>query len=85
MIEFASGSSKTTTNINLHIVVNQTCYRNIRYRLLPGATSKARRLFGLAGACRFVWNHFLAQNQEAYKLHQEDCQAQACGELLLPG
>jgi len=26
----------------------------------------------LAGTCRFVWNRFLARNQEAYQLHQEN-------------
>lgn len=46
-------------------------YRNIRYRLLPGSKAKARQLFGLAGACRFIWNHFLATHQQAYRLHKE--------------
>ena len=75
------------TTINLHIGVDQTFYRNIRYRLLPGSASKARRLSSLTGAGRFAWNRFLAQNQEAYKLHQQDrpYQAQAVRQLLFPG
>ncbi len=31
-----------------------TAYRNITYRLIPGSESKARKLAGQAGACRFV-------------------------------
>ena len=49
-----------------------TALRQVRYRLLPGSRQKAKQLFGLAGAGRFVWNHFLAKNQETYRLHQED-------------
>ena len=47
-------------------------YRNVRYRLLPGFARTARQLFSLAGICRLVWNRFLARNQEAYQLHQEN-------------
>lgn len=39
--------------------------RNITYRLMPGSRRKARRLSALAGARRFVWNRFLAENREA--------------------
>jgi len=46
------------TTINLHIGVDQTFYRNIRYRLLPGSASKARRLFSLTGAGRFCLEPF---------------------------
>ena len=42
-------------------------YRGVRYRLLPGSRSKARKLAGLAGACRFVWNAILAQINEDYE------------------
>ncbi|OOV35095.1 hypothetical protein BO91_00685 [Candidatus Synechococcus spongiarum LMB bulk10E] len=52
-------------------------YRNVRYRLLPGFARKARQLFSLAGTCRLVWNCFLARNQEAYQLHQENPEHQA--------
>ncbi len=41
-----------------------TTYRNITYRVIPGSHSKAQKLAGQAGACRFVWNHFLGRNQE---------------------
>ncbi len=44
----------------------QYAYRNIVYRLLPGSSSKAKKLAGLAGACRFVWNTMLAQQNEVY-------------------
>ena len=34
-------------------------YRTIRYRLYAGTQAKARKLAGTAGACRYVWNHFV--------------------------
>ncbi|MCY4054537.1 MAG: hypothetical protein OXF67_01450 [Cyanobacteria bacterium MAG CAR4_bin_6] len=37
--------------------------RQVRYRLLPDSTSKARQLFDLAVAGRFTWNHFLSKPQ----------------------
>ncbi len=46
-------------------------YRSIVYRLLPGTQSKAKKLAGLAGACRFVWNAMLAQQNEAYAKAKE--------------
>ncbi len=45
-----------------------TAYRNITYRLIPGSESKARKLAGQAGACRFVWNHFLGENRKQMEL-----------------
>ena len=47
-------------------------YRGIEYRLLPGSRSNARNLSGIAGACRFVWNHFLAKNKEEYELAKKN-------------
>ena len=47
-------------------------YRGIEYRLLPGSRSNARKLSGIAGACRFVWNHFLAKNKEEYELAKKN-------------
>ena len=44
-----------------------SAYRNITYRLLSGSRGKAKKLAGLAGACRFVWNVMLAQQNEAYE------------------
>ena len=46
-------------------------YRGVEYRLLPGSRARARKLAGIAGACRFVWNYFLAQNKEEYKRAKE--------------
>ena len=46
-------------------------YRGVEYRLFPGTRTKARQLAGTAGACRFVWNYFLAKNKEEYKQAQE--------------
>jgi transposase len=46
-------------------------YRGIAYRLLPGTKVRARQLASLAGATRYVWNHFLARNREAHELHKE--------------
>ncbi len=47
-----------------------TAYRNITCRLIPGSESKARKLAGQAGACRFVWNHFLGENRKQMELWQ---------------
>ncbi len=47
----------------------QYAYRSIVYRLLPGSPSKAKKLAGLAGACRFVWNTMLAQQNKAYEAY----------------
>ena len=40
--------------------------RAVRYRVLPGTRAKARCLYRLAGACRHVWNHFLARQNNEY-------------------
>ncbi len=45
--------------------------RGVEYRLLPGSRTNARKLAGIAGACRFVWNYFLAKNKEEYKRAKE--------------
>ena len=41
----------------------ETTHRSVRMRLLPGNVATGRKLAGTAGACRFVWNHFLGLNQ----------------------
>ncbi|GEM_PF-1375251 len=41
------------------------------YRLLPGSRGKAKKLAGLAGTYRFVWNVMLAQQKEAYEKARE--------------
>jgi len=47
-----------------------TAHRGITYRLLPGSIEKASMLAGQAGACRFVWNYFLARNGYFYRSHR---------------
>ena len=42
-------------------------HRGVLYRLCPGTRSKAKKLSGIAGACRFVWNAILAEVQADYK------------------
>ncbi len=43
--------------------IPEPVHRTVRLRLLPETRSKARQLAGTAGACRWVWNHFLARQQ----------------------
>ena len=43
-----------------------TEFRAVTYRLHPGTRAKHRRLVRIAGACRYVWNHFLACNRRDY-------------------
>ena len=40
-----------------------TVIRAVRYRVLPGTRAKARRLNRIAGACRYVWNRMLEDQQ----------------------
>ncbi len=46
--------------------------RGVRLRLLPESKSVACHLAGQAGACRWLWNHLLAQKQDAYRQWQEN-------------
>ena len=48
-------------------------YRNVTYRLLPGSRARARRLARIAGACRFVWNEMLDQQEQLHAI------ARMCG------
>ena len=41
-------------------------HRTLRYRMHPNTQAKARRLHALAGACRFVWNHFIGVLRDEY-------------------
>ena len=41
-------------------------HRQIVYRLHPGSRARARRLAAVAGACRFVWNEMLDQQDQLY-------------------
>ena len=45
--------------------------RIIRYRLYPGTYQKHRQLHGTAGACRYVWNHFVAKLKDEYEYYGE--------------
>ena len=40
--------------------------RTIRYRLHPKTQAKAHQLQATAGACRYVWNHFVSKLQDEY-------------------
>ena len=44
-------------------------HRTLRYRLHPRTQAKARRLYELAGACRYVWNHFVGVLRDEYKAY----------------
>jgi len=44
-------------------------YRTIRYRLHPGTQAKVRKLHALAGACRYVWNHFVGVLRDEYEAY----------------
>ena len=43
-----------------------TEFRSVTYRLHPGTRARHRKLVETAGACRYVWNHFLARNRRDY-------------------
>ncbi len=49
----------------------KTVNRTVRLRLLPETVTKARQLAGTAGACRWVWNHFLARQQCRWQCWQD--------------
>lgn len=44
--------------------------RAATYRLLPGRKSRAKKLFQIAGACRYVWNWALTVNQRNMLAHK---------------
>ena len=46
-------------------------HRTIRYRVHPRTKSKSDKLFGQAGACRFVWNHFVGKLRDEYVYYGE--------------
>ncbi len=52
-------------------IVPDTVHRTVRLRLLPETTAKAQPLAGTAGACRWVWNHFLARQQHKWRCWQD--------------
>ena len=50
---------------------DSTTYRAVRFRLHPGSRAKHNKLAQTAGACRWVWNRFLADNRFRYKMHKQ--------------
>ncbi len=50
---------------------DSTEFRAVRFRLHPGSRDKHLMLARTAGACRYVWNHFLARNKREYALHRK--------------
>ena len=47
-----------------------TEFRAVTYRLHPGTRSRHLKLVQIAGACRYVWNHFLARNRRDYATYK---------------
>lgn len=41
--------------------------RTVEFVVLPTAKAKARKMFRIAGACRYVWNHFRKKNLADYQ------------------
>lgn len=41
--------------------------RTVEFVVLPAAKAKARKMFQVAGACRYVWNHFREKNLADYQ------------------
>ena len=41
--------------------------RTVEFVVLPTAKAKARKMFQIAGACRYVWNHFREKNLADYQ------------------
>lgn len=48
-------------------------YRNVTYRLIPGRRAKAAQLARIAGACRYVWNTLLDDQEQIHTI------ARMCG------
>ena len=45
--------------------------RTVEFVVLPAARAKARKMFQIAGACRFVWNHFREKNLADYQAFKD--------------
>ena len=41
--------------------------RSVEFVVLPTSRAKARKMFQMAGACRYVWNHFREKNLADYQ------------------
>ena len=46
-------------------------HRTIRYRLYPATYEKHQKLHGTAGACRYIWNHFVGKLKDEYEYYGE--------------
>ncbi len=51
--------------------ISETVPRTVRLRLLPETQAKARQLAGTAGACHWVWNHFLTRQRFHWQCWQD--------------
>ena len=47
-----------------------TEFRAVTYRLHPGTRARHLKLVQIVGACRYVWNHFLARNRRDYATYK---------------
>ena len=45
--------------------------RSVEFVVLPTSRAKAEKMFRVAGACRFVWNHFRNKNLDSYQKFKE--------------
>ena len=45
--------------------------RTVEFVVLPAGRAKARRMFQIAGTCRFVWNHFREKNLADYQVFKD--------------
>ena len=46
--------------------------RSVEFVVLPTSRAKAKKMFQIAGACRFVWNHFREKNLSDYQKFKND-------------
>ncbi|MCY3826095.1 MAG: transposase [Candidatus Dadabacteria bacterium] len=46
--------------------------RTVEFVVLPTSKAKAAKMFRIAGACRFVWNHFRGKNLADYQAFRND-------------
>ncbi len=44
-------------------------YRTVRYRIHANCRTKYQKMYGLAGACRYAWNHFVGKLRDEYALY----------------
>ncbi len=61
----------TETSMPATSIVPETVHLTVRLRLLPETQAKAQQLAGTAGACRWVWNRFLARQQFRWRCWQD--------------